>query len=456
MTYTPSGSYGSDGWNLVGNPYPSAINFNSVSRIGTVGNNYYLWDPILAGATGVGAFVTFSRNAGNTAYDRTSTSAGSTTLPTDGTIESGAAFLVDFGLSPGSLDIAETAKVTTSASTPFGRPTGSSANTQTSLRTNLLALNPDSTSFILDGVLSTFSSNYSNAITKEDALKISNFSENLGIRRNNQLIAIERSAPLTSNDTIFLNLTSLKVKGYQFELDSKGISEYNLAGYLQDTYLQTSLPLNMEGISKHSFVVNNVPASNAPNRFRIVFKKVITCNAISAVMLNNDIAVQWQVTGEENIYQYEVERSLDGVSFTNIATVKALGNNLPISNYSRLDEKPLPGIYYYRIKAMSNYGAIGYSETVQVKMMNSKGAMYVFPNPAGNGTIGLQLNAQAAGAYTLRLLNSAGQTIVAKTITHVGGTASVNIQYPAQLTGHYQLEITAANKKKTVLKVVIL
>ena len=65
------------------------------------------------------------------------------------------------------------------------------------------------------------------------------------------------------------------------------------------------------------------------------------------------------------------------------------------------------------------------------------------------------MNSMHAGVYSVRLLNSAGQSIVTKSVNHAGGTASVNIQYPAQLTGHYQLEIIGNNKKKTVLKVVI-
>ena len=172
-------------------------------------------------------------------------------------------------------------------------------------------------------------------------------------------------------------------------------------------------------------------------------------------MHNNDVAINWQVTGEENIHHYEVERSTDGNSFTKIATTTAIGNNKAANDYLRLDEKPIPGIYYYRIKGISNNGAIGYSKTVQVKMMNTKSSLYVFPNPVTNGTIGLQLNAQPAGNYAVRLINAAGQSMLSKTIAHAGGTASVAITYPIVLKGSYQLEVTAPGKKVRVVKIIL-
>ena len=247
----------------------------------------------------------------------------------------------------------------------------------------------------------------------------------------------------------------MKVKNYGFEFEGIGISEYNLAAYLEDTYLNTSIPLKMEGTTNHTFNIKNVPGSYAANRFRIVFKKVFSCNTINATMQNDDVAVNWQVTGEENIHHYEVERSTDGNSFTKIATAAAMGNNKATNDYIQLDEKPAPGIYYYRIKAISKAGAIGYSKIVQVKMMNTKGALYVFPNPVTNGTIGLQLNTQPAGNYAVRLINVAGQTMLTKTIPHAGGTASVAIPYPIALKGSYQLEVTAPGKKVRVVKIIL-
>ncbi len=452
----------STGFQVVGNPYPSAIDFRKLVKSGGLKDKYYLWDPKLGGSFGVGAFVSFLRN-GNS-YDQTLvTSDGSSiepsggTLPNDGTIESGAAFMVDFGATnTGTLQFDESNKINTSASAPFGRPANPGAENQLSLRTNLAAFDSDSSLFWVDGVLATFNANYNNNVDDDDAIKIKSFAENIGILHNEQQIAIERRKILTEKDTIFLQLSGLKIKQYRLELEAKGIANENLAGYIEDTYLSTKTAINMAGFTSNDFIPQAIPASSAPYRFRIVFKKSVIFNTINAYLFNNDVAIDWFVTGESDINHFEIERSKDGVNFTAIITILAKGDNKYVNNYSGLDDGYLAaGVYYYRIKSITNHGAVGYSHPVNVTMMNVKGGMYVYPNPTNNGSIGLQMNSMTAGSYHVRLFNSVGQFLLSKTINHVGGNASFTITYPVQLAGNCELEITGADKMKSVLKVIV-
>jgi len=452
----------STGFRVVGNPYPSAIDFKKLIKSGGLEDKYYLWDPKQAGFMGVGAFVSFLRN-GST-YDQTLlASDGSSiqpsigTLPNDGTIESGAAFMIDFGTTgTATLQLDESAKINTSASAPFGRPANPFASNQSSLRTNLAAFNSDSSLFLVDGVLATFNAAYNNDVDVNDAVKIKSFAENVALLTNGQQIAIERRKLLTQNDTIFLQLSGLRVRKYRLELEAKGIANENLAGYFEDTYLSTSKAINMEGFTSNDFMPQNIPASGVPYRFRIVFKKSVSYNTIKVYRLNNAVAIDWSVTGERDIRQYEIERSTDGVNFTAISIKLAKADNSEVNYYNGLDEGVLAaGVYYYRIKGTSNHGAIGYSNLAKVTIMNERGNMYVYPNPASNGSMGLQMNSMPAGIYNLRLLNLAGQILFNKTINHGGGTASFTISYPPQLKGNAELEITGVDKKKTVLKVIV-
>ena len=300
-----------------------------------------------------------------------------------------------------------------------------------------------------------FDDTYHNELTGEDALKPGNFAESFGITKKDKLLSIEKRNLPIETDTIFYNLAKMQLRNYVIEFTADNLAQHNLAWFIEDVYLKNKTTLNMNGNTTINFTVTRDIASYAPDRFRIVFKRAISYNTIKAYLLNSDVAINWQVAGEKSINHYEIEKSADGINFSIINNTTAKGNNMDVNNYSGLDEKPAPGIYYYRIKGISNNGAIGYSETVKVVMMNVKAGLYVYPNPVTNGTIGLQMNSMHAGVYSVRLLNSAGQSIVTKSVNHAGGTASVNIQYPAQLTGHYQLEIIGNNKKKTVLKVVI-
>jgi len=436
QTFTSTGA----GFRVVGNPFASAIDFKQVTKSG-LSDIFYLWDPKLSSQ---GAFVSFTRSGGSYIVS------GGSLIVGDGTIQSGAAFMVNY-TGAGSVGIPESSKITGSSNILFGRPTPALLKL---IRVNLSSVSNGVTT-PTDGVVVSYNKEDNNAVDGNDAVKFTNIAENISLVADGKLLSIEKRKSISFNDTIFFKMYQMRLRNYSLDFITEHIAENNLSGFIEDIYLNTKTPLNMKGITKVDFAVTADTSSYAANRFRIVFKKAVRFGIIKATNNANDIIIDWKVAGELNINHYEIERSADGINFSAVINTSSKGNNTGVNNYSGLDENPAPGIYFYRIKGISNNGAIGYSENVKVVVLNVKDSLYVYPNPVTNGSIGLQMNSTPAGVYSLRLLNSAGQSIVTKTVNHAGGTASVNIQYPAQLTGHYQLEITGANKKKTVLKVVI-
>ena len=89
------------------------------------------------------------------------------------------------------------------------------------LRTGLYSINTDGSTALVDGVLNNFDDSYSNAIDGLDARKSFNTGENLSIRTGGQLLVIERKHTITQQDTIFLNLTGVRVQQYQFQFDCR-------------------------------------------------------------------------------------------------------------------------------------------------------------------------------------------------------------------------------------------
>ncbi len=88
--------------------------------------------------------------------------------------------------------------------------------------------------------------------------------------------------------------------------------------------------------------------------------------------------------------------------------------------------------------------------------MKASPALYVFPNPATNGVIQLQLNKAEAGIYSTSLYGSNGQVMNTEIISHAGGTATKTIQPKQYLTGGtYQLKVTGPDGKVTVIKVMV-
>ncbi len=197
-------------------------------------------------------------------------------------------------------------------------------------------------------------------------------------------------------------------------------------------------------------------ASAAADRFKIVFKPSIVYTSLAAAVLYSDIAVEWNVPNEQNIKEYDIERSTNGINFTKVAAMASSGNSATAVGYNWLDVSPALGDYYYRIRSKSNNNVIGYSNIVKVTINKSTPAIYVFPNPVTQNTIHLQMNSMPKGVYAVRLINNLGQVIGTNWIGHLEGTATESIQPNNKLlSGIYQLEVTAPDKKITMIKVIV-
>lgn len=73
--------------------------------------------------------------------------------------------------------------------------------------------------------------------------------------------------------------------------------------------------------------------------------------SFTANKLNDHASIlEWKTGFEKNNDYFIVERSIDGIHFEAIGTVKGGGNSTAVLYYSFVDENPYPGINYYRLK----------------------------------------------------------------------------------------------------------
>jgi hypothetical protein len=101
---------------------------------------------------------------------------------------------------------------------------------------------------------------------------------------------------------------------------------------------------------------------------------------VNALPTAEGIAVHWQtnsLTGDENLF---VERSADLQHFEVVASSPA---QTGAAQYSQLDPRPIPGMSWYRVRAVDAQGATTVSEAVQVGMQSA--AWTIFPQPVVAG-----------------------------------------------------------------------
>lgn len=195
-----------------------------------------------------------------------------------------------------------------------------------------------------------------------------------------------------------------------------------------------------------SIVSFPVTASNLPAGYYTI---VWSATSILPVVLTNFTAtgqdngclLQWSTAQETNSSHFEVQRAVDGVSFSTIGQVAAKGYSTSLSRYSFTDQYPAAGHNYYRLKMVDANGAISYSA---VRMVDRGGAGLVTPEVYFNSSTGVLriTGLVTTGMVTVRMINAAGQ-LVKRVQQPAAGVMDVAMELAG---GWYMAEISSGNK----------
>lgn len=144
-------------------------------------------------------------------------------------------------------------------------------------------------------------------------------------------------------------------------------------------------------------------------------------------------ALFWETATEVDIEHFVIQKSKDGVAFTNVDTLPAHGRGL----YTYLNPNPEEEGVYYRLKVDEYSGIKSFSNLIRLNMeARVKMDMKVFPNPAqGNVSV------VAPMAGIIRLLSLDGQQVLEQAYPNAYGVATLNIS--AFEPGLYFISITS-------------
>jgi len=99
----------------------------------------------------------------------------------------------------------------------------------------------------------------------------------------------------------------------------------------------------------------------------------------SAVKKDAVVLLEWSTASEINNQYFELERSIDGIDFHTIKKMNGAGNSNSILEYSYIDDSPLNGVNYYRLKQTDFDGEFSFSNIRAVRM--ESGEISIYPNP---------------------------------------------------------------------------
>ena len=381
------------GFNLVGNPYASSIDWNTYSTTNpaagiyapNVSNTIYIYNEVSK------VYATYSGGIG--------TNGGSNIIP------SGQGFFVRADTTGASLTFNEAAKTNTQVTGPT-QPTGATLLLSTGpvagdvpqyLRLEMAhdSINKEETVIVFNN------SAKNNYVQNEDSpyfsgsgtVSLSSTSDDhiaLAIDRrplpkNRQVIRLKVNT--TSDGVYKLNLTEIKAIPRLYDI------------WLMDAYQKDSLDIR-HNLTYAFNVIRSDTNTYGSKRFTLVIRQNAALGVhlldFTAARASGGVQVNWKTENEENYTNFTVERSTDnGANFNAIGSLISSAQG----SYGLLDTNPLivaGTTDQYRLKLQDLNGAITYSRVVTLGYSTFTGnladnSVTVYPNPA-SGVIHINIS----------------------------------------------------------------
>lgn len=99
-----------------------------------------------------------------------------------------------------------------------------------------------------------------------------------------------------------------------------------------------------------------------------------------AKTISKEVLVQFGTASEINNDYFTIERSSDGIHFSELDRIKGQGNSGWLTEYEYLDHSPFAGHNFYRIKQTDYDGKSAYSQVVKASTRNFDHAVEVYSN----------------------------------------------------------------------------
>ncbi|HUH75400.1 MAG TPA: T9SS type A sorting domain-containing protein [Chitinophagales bacterium] len=167
--------------------------------------------------------------------------------------------------------------------------------------------------------------------------------------------------------------------------------------------------------------------------------------------------LNWSTASEMNTEYFAIERSSNGKVWTEIGSVSANGfSKIPI-HYEYVDNFPLNGHNYYRLKVIDFDNTYEFSQIINISIDSHEekvsGILAVYPNPS-SGIFYIVINSTSSYVGKLEVINIHGQSMAAFEKAIVKGENVTKLDLKLLPAGTYILVSTDDKGNRTESKIV--
>lgn len=155
------------------------------------------------------------------------------------------------------------------------------------------------------------------------------------------------------------------------------------------------------------------------------------------------VALAWETAYEFMNDYMAVQRSQDGIHFTDIGRVKGNGDSEVLQQYEFLDRKPLVGTNYYRLRQVDIDGAEEIHQVISVALTETEAKVVsIAPNPI-RGSVKVRLSIPPSESGRIFLHDMTGQEVFQQNWPANVAEQDLNLEDLA--AGMYLMRITTRN-----------
>ena len=185
----------------------------------------------------------------------------------------------------------------------------------------------------------------------------------------------------------------------------------------------------------------------------------VTLLSFTAESVDNEhIQINWSTISEDNNAYFTVERSSDAQTFEVIGAREGAGSSTDIQYYQFIDNTPLSGVSYYRLRQTDFNGESEYSELRKVTFSQPEAdyQFKVYPNPVASGeTVKLGYQVQQNQEAYVSLITSNGMVTEQFSTTLMAGENQLVLPISTLPKGLHFLRVLTVDGKTTTLKLII-
>jgi hypothetical protein len=164
------------------------------------------------------------------------------------------------------------------------------------------------------------------------------------------------------------------------------------------------------------------------------------------------VSLRWKTSGELNTQRFSVQKSPDGMNWSEVGSASAAGQTTQEKNYAFVDRTASASNNMYRIVEYAYNGQTTISSIIRSNCSINTSLLSLYPNP-GSGNSALNITLQQGAKVNIQILDSKGSIMQQRELLLPPGNSTIPLNVGKYTDGVYIINVQF-DKEMKVLKLI--